>query len=93
MLIDFRPHARLRGKNPVDFGSAVTPALDAPWPASQADLSRVRVVCDWVQYRGETFRDVVERAPGAAVPRRPAGAEGRAAATWREFPAGTWRSR
>ena len=61
MLIDFRPHARLQGKNAVDFGSAVTPVLDA-LAASREDLSRVRVVCDWVQYR-ENFRDVVDVRP------------------------------
>ncbi len=29
MLVDFRPHARLRGKNPVDFTTSVTPVLEA----------------------------------------------------------------
>jgi hypothetical protein len=69
MLIDFRPDARLRGKNPVDFATVVAPVLDA-LASGQADLSGVRVVCDWVQYK-ENFRDVVEVRPilsGAARP-------------------------
>jgi hypothetical protein len=66
MLIDFRPSERLRGRNRVDFGSAVTPLLDA-LAASQEDLSRVRVVCDWVQYR-ENFRDVVDVRPVLPCP-------------------------
>ena len=61
MMIDFRPHARLRGKNPVAFGEAVTPLLDA-LAGSDENLSAVRVVCDWVQYR-ENFRDVVDMRP------------------------------
>jgi hypothetical protein len=61
MLIDFRPHARLRGKNAADFGATVIPVLDA-LAAGQEDLGRVRVVCDWVQYR-ENFRDVVDVRP------------------------------
>jgi len=61
MLIDFRPHARLRGRHPVDFGAAVNPLIDA-LAGEQADLNGVRVVCDWVQYR-ENFRDIVEVRP------------------------------
>jgi hypothetical protein len=30
MLIDFRPHTRLRGTNPVDIGASVNPLLEAP---------------------------------------------------------------
>jgi hypothetical protein len=66
MLIDFRPHARLRGKNPVDIGTSVNPLLDALAEAT-ADLSGVRVVCDWVQYR-ENFRDVVDVRPILSCP-------------------------
>ena len=61
MLIDFRPHAKLRGKSPVDITSRVTRLLEA-LVASEQDLSKVRVVCDWVQYR-ENFRDVVDVRP------------------------------
>ncbi|HEX4248750.1 MAG TPA: SAM-dependent methyltransferase [Pseudonocardia sp.] len=73
MLVDFRPDARLRSKNPVDFAGSVAPVVealraDATGPA--ADLSRVRVVCDWVQYR-ENFRGVVDVRPILAQPERP----------------------
>jgi hypothetical protein len=76
MLIDFRPYARLRGKNPVDFGSAVAPLIDA-LAESREDLSTVRVACDWVQY-GENFRDIVDVRPvlSRPVPGLAAGHEG-----------------
>jgi hypothetical protein len=61
VLIDFKPHARLRAERPADLGASVLPVLTA-LGASTADLSRVRVVCDWVQYRNN-FRDVVEIRP------------------------------
>jgi hypothetical protein len=61
MLIDFRPHARLRADRPADLGASVLPVVTA-LSESQADLSTVRVVCDWVQYRNN-FRDVVEVRP------------------------------
>jgi hypothetical protein len=75
MLVDLRPHARLRGKTPVDLTTSVTPVLEA-LGEDDADLDRVRVVCDWVQYK-QSFRDVVDVRPilscdgtGAARPRR-----------------------
>jgi len=68
VLVDFRPHARLRGKNPVDITAAGTPVLDA-LREDAADLDRVRVVCDWVQYR-ENFRDVVDVRPVVGRPGR-----------------------
>jgi len=61
MIVDFRPHARLRGRAPVDLDKAVTPVV-AALSAEEADLGRIRVVCDWVQYR-ENFRDVVDFRP------------------------------
>ena len=76
MLIEFRPHTRLRGKNPVDFGATVTPVVEALAEAADAgydDLGRARVTCDWVQYR-ENFRDVVDVRPlldYAATPASP----------------------
>src|SRR5712691_1526375 len=66
MLIDFRPHTRLRGRSAVDFGSAVGPLIDA-LAGDQADLGGVRIVCDWVQYR-ENFRDIVEVRPIVSGP-------------------------
>jgi hypothetical protein len=73
MLVDFRPHTRLRGKKPVDLASAVMPVVDA-LSEGAADLAKVRVVCDWVQYR-ENFRDVVDVRPILAYPQRGAGGE------------------
>src|SRR5882757_2186372 len=61
MLIDFRPHARLRAESPVDLGASVLPVV-AALSQSKADLSEVRVVCDWGQYRNN-FREVVEIRP------------------------------
>lgn len=74
MLVDFRPHTRLRAERPVDIGAAVVPVLEA-LSESPADLDKVRVVADWVQYR-ENFRDVVDVRPILHVPRTrgPAGA-------------------
>ena len=71
MLIDFRPHARLRGRDPVNVGSVVGPLIDA-LVGDQADLGGVRIVCDWVQYR-ENFRDVVEVRPIMSCPAGPRG--------------------
>jgi hypothetical protein len=61
VLVDFRPHGRLRGKQPVDLTTSVVPVVEA-LSEGAADLARVRIVCDWVQYR-ENFRDVVELRP------------------------------
>ena len=69
MLIDFRPHARLRGRHPVDVGAVVSPVIDA-LARDQADLGRVRIVCDWVQYR-ENFRDIVDVRPVMSCPAGP----------------------
>ncbi len=76
MLIDFRPHARLRGANPVDFGTAVTPVVAALAEAADAgyeDLGRARVTCDWLQYK-ENFREVVDVRPLLDYPVGPASA-------------------
>jgi hypothetical protein len=61
VLVDFRPTGRLRGKKPVDVTAALGPVLDA-LAEDSVDLSRVRVVCDWVQYRN-SFREVVDIRP------------------------------
>lgn len=59
MLVDFRPHARLRSnKAPVSVHESLVPVVEA-LSESSTDLARVRVVCDWVQYR-QNFRDAVE---------------------------------
>ena len=65
MLVEFRPHTRLRAANPVDFTTSVTPVVEALAAAADAgydDLGRARVTCDWVQYK-ENFRDVVDVRP------------------------------
>lgn len=61
MLVDFRPIGKVRSKNPVDPTAALGTVIDALVEES-LDLSRVRVVCDWVQYR-HNFRDVVDTRP------------------------------
>ena len=61
MLVDFRPHARLRSRTPITVGDSLGPVVDALCE-SATDLSRVRVVCDWVQYR-QNFRDAVAVRP------------------------------
>lgn len=66
MLVDFRPHTRLRGSRPVDIRTSVVPVLEA-LSDGPLDLGRVRVVADWVQYR-ENFRDVVDLRPILHVP-------------------------
>jgi hypothetical protein len=58
MLVDFRPHARLRGDSPTDLGASLLPVVKAV-SQSSAELERIRVVCDWIQYRNN-FREVVE---------------------------------
>ena len=66
MLVDFRPHARLLGASPVSLATSVSPVLEALAESAagpdSADLSRVRVICDWIQYR-ENFRGVVDVRP------------------------------
>jgi hypothetical protein len=61
VLVDFRPTGKLRGSKPVDVTAALGPVVDA-LAEDSVDLSRVRVVCDWVQYRSN-FRDVVDIRP------------------------------
>ncbi|OLS99577.1 hypothetical protein BJF90_08865 [Pseudonocardia sp. CNS-004] len=61
MLVDFRPHTRLRGTAPVDLTTSLVPVVEALGEGA-VDLAKVRVVSDWVQYR-ENFRDVVDVRP------------------------------
>ena len=58
MLVDVRPTSRLRGEHPIDVTAALRPIVDALCEDS-FDLSRLRVVCDWIQYR-HNFRPVVD---------------------------------
>jgi len=59
MRIDVRAVKRLRES--VDAPAVFGPIVQAIG-ASSADLSRLRVVCDWVQYRNN-FREVVDYRP------------------------------
>ena len=61
MLIDFRPYARQGAQRVTDLGTSVQPVLTA-LNQTHADLSRIRLVCDWVQYH-DNFRDVVQIRP------------------------------
>ena len=58
VLVDLRPTARLRGPRAIDAGRSLQPVLRALCEDS-VDLARVRVVCDWIQYRNN-FRAPVQ---------------------------------
>jgi len=67
VLVEIRPTARLRGKNAVDLTAALAPVFDTLTGDGQGDglgtdLSRLRVVVDWVQYRN-SFRAPVALRP------------------------------
>lgn len=57
MLIDIRASDRLRGEDAEGVGPLLA-ALVSAAARSGADLSRLRVVLDWVQYR-QSFREMV----------------------------------
>jgi hypothetical protein len=61
MLVDVRPVNRLRGETPVDAGAVLSPVI-AGLVAEGVDLSRVRIVCDWLQYKNN-FRETVQLRP------------------------------
>jgi hypothetical protein len=61
MRVDVRPVRRLRGKDPVDLTTAIGPAIEALC-AGSVDLSRLNLVCDWIQYRS-SFREVADYRP------------------------------
>jgi hypothetical protein len=48
--IDVRAVAKLRGPKAVNPGNVLVPVFEA-LGSSDLDLARVRVVCDWIQYR------------------------------------------
>jgi hypothetical protein len=50
MHIDVRPVAKLRGPRQVNVPAALGPLFDT-LSSTDVDLSRLRVVCDWIQYR------------------------------------------
>src|SRR5919197_3984139 len=58
MYIELRtPDERLRGQKAVDPAPVLTQVMHAARDGS-VDLARLRVVCDWIQYR-QNFRDPV----------------------------------
>jgi len=58
VLIEVRPVARLRGPKAVDVAGPLTELLDV-LKGSDVDLAKVRIVCDWIQYK-HNFRGVVD---------------------------------
>jgi len=57
VLVDLR--ATLRDASASELVGLFAPVFEALSADGEVDLTRVRVVCDWVQYR-HSFRDVVE---------------------------------
>ncbi len=57
MLVDVRTAARLRGEQPIDLPGALASIIEAVLDGP-LDLSRLRIVCDWIQYR-HNFREPV----------------------------------
>lgn len=51
---------RLRGNGAIDLGGALSPVIDAICQ-EDVDLGKVRVVCDWIQYRNNFRETVVTR--------------------------------
>jgi hypothetical protein len=66
MYIDVRPVTRLRGADPVKPIALLAPVVETLC-ADSIDLSRVTVVCDWIQYRAN-FREVADFRPVLAAP-------------------------
>ncbi|TDC10073.1 hypothetical protein E1267_05485 [Nonomuraea longispora] len=71
MLVDFRPHAKLSGTSPLDLMTSLAPVVEALREVS-TDLGKVRLVCDWVQYKSN-FREVVDVRPILLCPQLSAG--------------------
>src|SRR3954453_8930923 len=62
MLVELRSSDRLRGPKALDVSPVLASVLDAARDGT-ADLSRLRVVCDWIQYK-RNFREPIARRPG-----------------------------
>jgi hypothetical protein len=61
MQIDVRPVAKLRGPNPLDVPAVLRPLFEA-LSGTSVDLSRLKIVCDWIQYRS-SFAEPVRCRP------------------------------
>jgi hypothetical protein len=71
MRLEVRPVARLRGPDRLNLVESLGPIFSA-LGASTVDLSRVSVVCDWIQYRS-SFREVADLRPVLAHPHQAGG--------------------
>ena len=78
MRIDIRPVAKLRGGSPVNVPAALGPLFDA-LTSTAVNLSTLRVVCDWIQYRNNFSEPVQCRPVLAERPPRPATGDAQAA--------------
>ncbi|HEX9537003.1 MAG TPA: hypothetical protein VGA04_02365 [Streptosporangiaceae bacterium] len=78
MRIDIRPVAKLRGGGPLNVPAALGPLFDA-LTSTAVDLSTLRVVCDWIQYRNNFSEPVQCRPILAERPLGPATGDARAA--------------
>ncbi|MGH3097500.1 MAG: hypothetical protein ACRDMV_16070 [Streptosporangiales bacterium] len=66
MIVDIRPTTRLRGNGRLDVAGSLAPIV-AALRDDTIDLSRLRVVCDWIQYKNN-FREAIDlRAIGSTV--------------------------
>jgi hypothetical protein len=70
MHVDVKPVGRLRGARRMPVMTLLTPVIDALCDGP-ADLSRLSVVCDWIQYRAN-FREIADFRPILAAPWRSA---------------------
>lgn len=61
MHLDVRPVSRLRGADRVNVMALLAPVVDTICDDA-IDLSRISVICDWVQYRAN-FREVADIRP------------------------------
>ena len=84
MQIDIRPVARLRGPSPLDVTAALGPVFEV-LSSTDVDLTRLRVVCDWIQYRSSfaepvRCRPVLADRPADDIQHQPPGDPGAAPA-------------
>ncbi len=78
MHIDVRPVSKLRGPGQLNILAALGPLFDAV-SSTDVDLARLRVVCDWIQYRSNFAEPVRCRPVLAERPHGSGGADPRAA--------------
>ena len=69
MRIEVRPVAKLRGPDPVNVPAALGSVFDALTSAA-VDLTELRIVCDWIQYRHNLAETVQCRSVLAERPAR-----------------------